>query len=435
MYERIPIINRLEKAYRNAIIKQFAINPDRTRKMLVRALGAVRFQTKRLPDKRFVPAREYLFSAISEGIGLCLKNRIRFAVTNISMPCELLHAMGIYPIVAESFAHGFSLAAIERPLIEKAENCGIPESLCSYHKVFIGAAESGILPKPEFVVYTAFPCDANRLSFKHVADHYSIPDFCIDVPRETNGDTIAYLAHQLRETVGFIEECTGRKMNHDVLKLTLAKSRDTLRNYKTFLKYRQTRFVPTDMLTEMLQVTSNHVLLGTDAAKRFSEMLVEDTGRRPESRDIKRLAWIHVMPVWQKSLNEALLSHRNVELLGCDIAYNALTEPDPERPFESLAERLLTSSLNGPVARRIDAALDFALKMNADGVIFFNNWGCKATLGAAQLARKKMESHNLPTLLLDGDGCDCGNVNEGQMVTRVEAFLEQLETAKSDGQI
>ena len=35
--------------------------------------------------------------------------------------------------------------------------------------------------------------------------------------------------------------------------------------------------------------------------------------------------------------------------------------------------------------------------------------------------------HGLPTLVLDGDGCDSRNVADGQMVTRVGAFLEQLE--------
>ena len=430
MYEHSPLINRLVKVYGKAVIKQFAKNPEQTRKMLVAALNAVRFQTRHMPNKRFIPARDYMLGTVSDGIALCLKSRLRFAVANISMPCELLHAMGIYPLVAESFAHGFSVAAVEQPLIEAAENRGVPESLCSYHKVFIGAAESGILPRPEFVVHTAFPCDANRLSFTRVADFYDIPRFCIDVPRETGVDAAAYVADQLRKTVGFIEECTGKEMNCELLKVTLGKSRDTLRNYKKFLKLRQTRSVPTDMLAEMMQITSNHILLGTDEAKRFAELLVEDAERRPEKRVETRLVWMHVMPAWQESLIRIFMSHKNVELLGCDLAFNALTEPDPERPFESLAERLLTSTLNGPAERRIDTALSFARDMDADGLIFFNSWGCKATLGAAQLTRKKMESNNLPTLLLDGDGCNSGNINDGQMVTRVEAFLEQLGAAK-----
>ena len=42
----------------------------------------------------------------------------------------------------------------------------------------------------------------------------------------------------------------------------------------------------------------------------------------------------------------------------------------------------------------------------------------------------RLEEAGFPTLVLDGDGCDSGNVNDGQMVTRLQAFLELLEGAK-----
>lgn len=37
------------------------------------------------------------------------------------------------------------------------------------------------------------------------------------------------------------------------------------------------------------------------------------------------------------------------------------------------------------------------------------------------------EESRIPTLILDGDGCDTRNISDGQMVTRVTAFIEQLE--------
>ena len=40
---------------------------------------------------------------------------------------------------------------------------------------------------------------------------------------------------------------------------------------------------------------------------------------------------------------------------------------------------------------------------------------------------RTFEEAGLPTLVLDGDGCDERNVADGQMVTRLNAFLEQLE--------
>ncbi len=45
----------------------------------------------------------------------------------------------------------------------------------------------------------------------------------------------------------------------------------------------------------------------------------------------------------------------------------------------------------------------------------------------SQMAKKALEAEGFPVLVLDGDGCDSRNVSDGQMVTRVNAFLEQLE--------
>jgi benzoyl-CoA reductase/2-hydroxyglutaryl-CoA dehydratase subunit BcrC/BadD/HgdB len=92
-----------------------------------------------------------------------------------------------------------------------------------------------------------------------------------------------------------------------------------------------------------------------------------------------------------------------------------------------MARRVVETSFNGPAQRRIDSALQQAKAARADGVVVFCHWGCKQTLGLSQLAKQTMEANGLPTLVLDGDGCDARNVADGQMITRVNAFLEQLE--------
>ena len=64
----------------------------------------------------------------------------------------------------------------------------------------------------------------------------------------------------------------------------------------------------------------------------------------------------------------------------------------------------------------------------ADGAVWFGHWGCKHTLGAAQLAKRKFEEQGIPLLILDGDGCDRSHGGEGQTSTRLGAFLEMLNT-------
>ena len=75
----------------------------------------------------------------------------------------------------------------------------------------------------------------------------------------------------------------------------------------------------------------------------------------------------------------------------------------------------------------MEASLTAAKQAGAEGIILFCHWGCKQTMGLSQLAKEVFEAAGLPTLVLDGDGCDSRNIADGQMATRVSAFLEQLE--------
>ena len=85
---------------------------------------------------------------------------------------------------------------------------------------------------------------------------------------------------------------------------------------------------------------------------------------------------------------------------------------------------------NGPAQRRIDRALEMAKTVGADGAVWFCHWGCKQTLAAAQNVKKRLEQEGYPVLILDGDGCDRGNSSNGQMSTRMQAFVEMLEDRK-----
>ena len=55
------------------------------------------------------------------------------------------------------------------------------------------------------------------------------------------------------------------------------------------------------------------------------------------------------------------------------------------------------------------------------------HWGCKHTLGAAQLAKRKFEEQGIPLLILDGDGCDRSHGGEGQTSTRLRGILRDAE--------
>ena len=65
-----------------------------------------------------------------------------------------------------------------------------------------------------------------------------------------------------------------------------------------------------------------------------------------------------------------------------------------------------------------------------DAVIHFCHWGCKQASGGSLLLKETMKSRNIPMLILDGDGVDQRNSHDGQIKTRLEAFLEMIEETK-----
>ena len=69
---------------------------------------------------------------------------------------------------------------------------------------------------------------------------------------------------------------------------------------------------------------------------------------------------------------------------------------------------------------------------DADGGILFAHWGCKGTIGASGLIKKALEDAGLPTMILDGDGCNPANTSDGQASTRLQAFVEMLKEGKEE---
>jgi len=180
----------------------------------------------------------------------------------------------------------------------------------------------------------------------------------------------------------------------------------------------------------MFKLFLSHVLMGTKEADKYFEMLVKDTEAAPPRGDEIRLMWGQIMPNWQKPLRDIFNSSEKYHLLASSMNFDAIIDVDTDKPYETMARRLLVNIGGMSGTGRINEILKMSEKLHADGVIYFNHWGCKKSSGISALAKNIFEKNGLPTLVLDGDGCDRRNVSDGQVETRVQAFLEILEAAK-----
>ena len=402
---------------------------ERARKLLVTAYRAKKLQLDHFPEKALSPARQFMARESMKAVLAPLIHPEKAALVSIFMPCELLQVFGIHPMFAEAMACYINGAAAEKGFAEYAESCGIAETYCSYHKVLLGGILSGVIPRMGLIANTSLVCDANNLTFRCAAEHYGIPQIYIDVPYERSAESEAYVAEQLREFAGFLEEFTGRRLDMDGLRAAVDRSGRTMELFRQCQEAKRGKFLNNDLTSELYEVFGTHVLLGTPQMEQYASMLRRDLAASPPDRGI-RLLWMHTIPYYQEPLRELLNFSSRCQVVSCDMNFDAFCRMEPERPFESMARRLVFNSFNGSSDNRIRRSIRMCREQEIDGVVYFCHWGCKQTLAAAGNARALLEEAGYPVLILDGDGCDRQNSGNGQMATRIQAFIEMLEEKK-----
>lgn len=415
-------------------VEQFSeISPARARWLLRKGWEVQKLRQKATTDKMLIPADRYLAALMMDTMIVPLKKPDDSAIVSIFTPCEMLQEVGLHPYNVEGFSCYLAASHVERSCIQQAENSGLSETLCSYHKTFIGAAEKGLLPKPKCIVYTNLVCDANLVSFRRLAELFDVPSFAVDVPMQQNAENVAYVASQLRELAAYLEKQTGKKIDIERLKERVARTRQTMRNYEAFQRKRADKYIPADLVSPLYAGMTGNILLGTKEEHRYTQMLLHDVENAPAAKG-KRIYWMHTIPYWSAAVAKQLRFQESAQIVGCELAHNYPPDLDfdPKKPFEAMAKRMVYHSLNGSISRRIDAGIHHAKTVKADGVVWFAHWGCKHTLGGAQLAKKKFEEAGIPLLILDGDGCDRSHGGEGQTATRLGAFLEMLGGAEHE---
>ena len=179
-------------------------DPEKARRFLLLGWRANGIKNRLRPGKRS-PSDRMLFQAVNQAMVRCLARPEKNVMVSLFTPCEPLLTQGLLPYSCEAFSSYLSGSMAEEGFLRHAEETGIPSSLCSYHKIFIGAAQTDLMPRPRFILNTSLACDANTLTFRYLAEHYGVPHFSIDVPYEQSPQSVDYVAGQLREMSGFLE--------------------------------------------------------------------------------------------------------------------------------------------------------------------------------------------------------------------------------------
>ena len=428
---------RVVDTFGAAVTQHVENEPEGVRTALGVAFNAERLKVEHFPERNIMPYQRDAARITLESVTDALNDPAKAVVTSIFLPSEPFLAMGLRPVSAEALSGFVSAAHAEPAFVARAEGDGCPETYCSFHKVLMGMATSGVLEPARMLASCSVPCDANNLSFKALSYLWDVPHVYVDVPYAdaSDADAVSYVADQLRSLVHAAERSYGTTLDEGELRRRVETSQRTLALLGRALPLRRGRYLSSDMGNEMQLALAAHLALGTDDTLRMAERMVRDLGHA-EPYDGVSIVWGHIPPFFLRSINEQIGQSRDAQIVATDMLYDQVTgaEPryTPDQPFEALAERMLDDCFNGPSTRRAARLGHLARETGADGAVIFCHWGCKETAGAAQLMRRQIEASGVPVLVLDGDGCDRNNCMEGQMTTRFSAFLEMLRARRAE---
>ena len=417
------------KEYGKYIEKTTEKDPAHALRQILFGLRLEQYKLDHHPDPKLPSALQGLNREATRCVRSTLAHPETTAWTNIFAPVELLMSFGLQAMSMECIASYLSGFLMENYFIDRAQDAGIAETLCSYHKNFIGAASTGLLPRPLSAVTTSLACDGNVSTFRYLRDTGRIDDFfLLDIPYEDSPAAEDYVTEQLRQYVAVLEEKTGKPYDEQRLRQQIRRENLSHQHYLSFLQKRMTHAYPSTPGMVLFLLLASHLYIGSEWVLKFFEHMDAEIDAYPAcDPQEKHLFWMHLSPYAEPSLNRWLSYDTGYAITADDFNLDYVEEMDEAHPLNALSRKMIRNLYNGPFERKAQGCLDYVRRFRCDGAVQFCHWGCKQSAGSALLMKKRMAENGTPMLILDSDALDRRNMQDGQISTRFEAFTEVLK--------
>lgn len=345
------------------------------------------------------------------------------------IPPEIIYACGGVPFMPEVAAGFSSTLGLADRIISTAEGEWMSPDLCSIHRCGTGLMRSELLPEPDYVVAASHLCDGAKKYLQYIAGICNVPYYLLETPySRENAD---WLADQIRDLVlilndgepDFTETFTYSNRAH-----RYHQEINELRKYRpaVFSGERALNLVPMEFMS-----------FGSRGGKEFYKRLLEEIkGRIRENKAVVdkekfRLLWLHLKPYYPQNIFSELASR------GAVIAFEEYSQLywellDSKAPYYSLALKMIDHFGWGRLDEQIARLKKIVSDYDIDGVVAFSHRGCRQSSGRMDMIRLRFKREGIPFLNIDGDLVDARDYREGQLLTRLQAFIELLEFQRGD---
>ncbi len=353
------------------------------------------------------------------------------AWTTVFVPYEILNSMSVSGMFVEFFGAMLAGTGMSSKYLNLSESKGFSTDSCSYHRTIIGAAMDGLLPEPDVLIGASIPCNGGVKALKRIGEIFNKDVFILNIPIETTPDAVDYLTDQYKEMIEYVENETGRKLNYDKLKKTIKynnQAREYLIQVNNFCKNVPCPANSNDLKNFIIYILLQGTEEGVEVAKLFRDEFKFriENGITGLSEEKFRLMWIQNRIQFKTDILDILEKKFGANIVIDELNHIWWEPMDESQPLRSLANRMITHPIVGPLERRLEVITQLAQEYKIDGAVNPAHWGCRQSAGARVLFKDALQKIGIPLIHLDVDCVDQRNYAPGQIMTRLEAFLEML---------
>jgi len=389
-------------------------------------------KTPDMPNAR----RKFALEIAKLGIRL-YSGKHRVAWCGVVAPFDMLSAMNVTSCFVEFVGAMLAATGAVGTFLEESEHGGFAADTCGFHRAVIGAAMKGLMPLPDLMIATTCPCTGGLAAMENLGRMFGKELFVLDVPTSDTPESVHYLANQYRDMFRFISSRTGETLDEDKLREAMVKS-NRARELMVEV-YQLAQNVPSPASGQSLANFGivMALFLGTDAGIEIAQAykdefeLMVQNGQSGVPAEKIRLLWLQNRIQFKNPLIKMLEQEYQASIVIDelnDITWEAI---DPTDPFTGIAKRTITNPLNGEINQRLDHVRRLSKAYKIDGAVNLCHWGCRQGTGARGLIQAGLKELEIPVVNLEVDCVDTRNFAEGQLRTRLEAFMEMLGTNQS----
>jgi benzoyl-CoA reductase/2-hydroxyglutaryl-CoA dehydratase subunit BcrC/BadD/HgdB len=349
----------------------------------------------------------------------------------------MLSAMNITSCFVEFVGAMVASTGTVGTFLEESEHDGFAADTCAYHRGVIGAALKGFMPIPDVMIATTSPCTGGLAAMENLARVFDRELFVLDVPNADTPESVRYLADQYRNMFQFISSRTGESLDEDKLREAIVRS-NRARELMVEV-FRLAQHVPSPANGQSLANFGivMALFLGTDAGIEIAQAYKDEFGNMVRDGqsgvpgETVRLLWLQNRIQFKNPLIKMLEQEYQAAIVIDELNDITWDPIDPADPFTGVAKRTITVPFNGEISRRLNHIRHLSAAYKVDGAVNPCHWGCRQGTGARGLVQASLQEIGIPVVNLEVDCVDTRNFAEGQLRTRLEAFMEMLRANPS----